>query len=145
MLARVTGVQSVPVAASKDSNGIDASDQAQKTIKAFGESRDRWLVAVAMVSEGVDIPQLRVGVYATNKRTELFFRQVLGRLVRVRGDLPEDVDQTAYMFVPKEEGVIALADAVTRDRRRCDGVAGHRRRGRRAEGWGGRRPEQSVR
>jgi superfamily II DNA or RNA helicase len=115
LLARVTGVQSVPVAASKDLKGIDTSKQAQDTIEAFGQSRDRWLVAVAMVSEGVDIPQLRVGVYATNKRTELFFRQVLGRFVRVRDDLPEDVDQTAYVFVPKEEGIEALADAVTRE------------------------------
>lgn len=115
VLARVTGVPEVPVAASKDSNGLDSSERARGVIKAFGESRDRWLVAVAMVSEGVDIPQLRVGVYATNKRTELFFRQVLGRFVRVREDLPEDVDQTAYMFVPKGEGIEALAGAVTRE------------------------------
>ena len=36
-----------------------------------------------MVSEGVDIPRLRVGVYATTARTELFFRQVIGRFIRV--------------------------------------------------------------
>jgi superfamily II DNA or RNA helicase len=113
VLTRVTGVRNVPVAASKDANGMDNSERARAVITAFGEGRDRWLVAVAMVSEGVDIPQLRVGVYATNKRTDLFFRQVLGRFVRVRSDLPADVDQTAYMFVPKEEHIIALADAVT--------------------------------
>jgi superfamily II DNA or RNA helicase len=115
VLAGVTGVQSIPVAASKDANGLDNSERARKVIQDFGKSRDRWLVAVAMVSEGVDIPQLRVGVYATNKRTELFFRQVLGRFVRMRDDLPKDVDQTAHLFVPKEEGIIALADAVTRE------------------------------
>lgn len=115
VLARVTGVRTVPVAASKGEDGTDSSKQAGAAIEAFKNSRDRWIVAVAMVSEGVDIPKLRVGVYATNKRTELFFRQVLGRLVRVREDLPRDVDQTAYMFVPKEEGIVALADAVTRE------------------------------
>jgi superfamily II DNA or RNA helicase len=115
VLARVTGVRAVPVAASRDEDGADSSGHAKNVIEAFKGSRDRWIVAVAMVSEGVDIPKLRVGVYATNKRTELFFRQVLGRLVRVRADLPEDVDQTAYMFVPKEEAIVALADAVTRE------------------------------
>ena len=35
-----------------------------------------------MVSEGVDIPRLRVGVFATTTTTELFFRQAVGRLVR---------------------------------------------------------------
>lgn len=115
ILARVIGVATVPVAASKDANGLDNSEYARKVIQDFGASRDRWLVAVAMVSEGVDIPQLRVGVYATNKRTELFFRQALGRFVRVRDDLPEDVDQTAHLFIPDEEGILALADAVTRE------------------------------
>jgi superfamily II DNA or RNA helicase len=115
ILAGVIGAPSVPVAASKDANGLDNSEKARKVIEEFGQGRNRWLVAVAMVSEGVDIPQLRVGVYATTKRTELFFRQVLGRFVRVREDLPEDVDQTAHLFVPKEEGIIALADAVTRE------------------------------
>ena len=41
-----------------------------------------WIVAVRMVSEGVDIPRLRVGVYATTTTTELFFRQAVGRFVR---------------------------------------------------------------
>jgi superfamily II DNA or RNA helicase len=115
ILANVTGVPSVPVAASKDAGGLDNSEKAKKVIEEFGEGKDRWLVAVAMVSEGVDIPQLRVGVYATNRRTELFFRQVLGRFVRMRDSLPEDVDQTAHLFVPDEEGVLGLADAVTRE------------------------------
>lgn len=115
IMARVLGVPNVPVAASKDVMGFDNSEKARKVIEAFGASRDRWLVAVAMVSEGVDIPQLRVGVYATNKRTDLFFRQVLGRFVRMRNELPNEVDQTAHLFVPKEEGITALADAVTRE------------------------------
>ncbi len=35
-----------------------------------------------MVSEGVDIPRLRVGVYATAAKTPLIFRQIVGRFVR---------------------------------------------------------------
>lgn len=113
-MKQVAGRNQVLVAASKDADGEDASEQARKVIEDFGKGNARWLVAVAMVSEGVDIPQLRVGVYATTKRTDLFFRQVLGRLVRMR-KLPEEVDQTAYMFIPKEPAVMALADAVTRE------------------------------
>ena len=47
-------------------------------IDRFAAGSARWLVSVLMVSEGVDIPRLRVGVYATAARTELFFRQVVG-------------------------------------------------------------------
>ncbi len=57
---------------------------ASKRIAEFGESEDRWLVAVRMVSEGVDIPRLAVGVYATNASTPLFFAQAVGRFVRAR-------------------------------------------------------------
>ena len=44
----------------------------------------RWLVAVNMVSEGVDVPRLVLAAYATVKRTDLFFRQAVGRVVRRR-------------------------------------------------------------
>ena len=53
-------------------------------ITEFSNSEDRWLVAVRMVSEGVDIPRLAVGVYATNASTPLFFAQAVGRFVRAR-------------------------------------------------------------
>ena len=51
-------------------------------IARFAAGTGSWLVSVLMVSEGVDIPRLRVGVYATSARTELFFRQVVGRFIR---------------------------------------------------------------
>jgi hypothetical protein len=53
-------------------------------IEQFAAGGDRWLVAVRMVSEGVDIPRLSVGVYATNSSTPLFFAQAVGRFVRAR-------------------------------------------------------------
>jgi superfamily II DNA or RNA helicase len=53
-------------------------------IEQFAAGGDRWLVAVRMVSEGVDIPRLAVGVYATNSSTPLFFAQAVGRFVRAR-------------------------------------------------------------
>lgn len=57
----------------------------------------RWLVAVNMVSEGVDVPRLLVAAYATVKRTDLFFRQAVGRIVRRRVDDPDDTLATVFM------------------------------------------------
>ena len=61
-------------------------------IARFAAGSGRWLVSVLMVSEGVDVPRLRVGVYATTARTELFFRQVVGRFIR-RTPAPKRADE----------------------------------------------------
>lgn len=67
---------------------IVVSDEADapKRLVAFSNSTRPWVIAVRMISEGIDIPRLRVCVYATHTRTELFFRQVIGRIIRVTGD-----------------------------------------------------------
>jgi superfamily II DNA or RNA helicase len=66
-----------------------------KKIAAFTGSEDRWMVAVRMVSEGVDVPRLAVGVYATTYSTPLFFAQAIGRFVRARKR-----GETASVFLP---------------------------------------------
>ena len=91
----------------------DDPDASQK-ISDFAESNAPWLVAVRMVSEGVDIPRLRVGVYATNTVTELFFRQAVGRLVRWRSGLGR---QAAYMFIPDDHRLRTFAGAIAEQRR----------------------------
>jgi superfamily II DNA or RNA helicase len=68
-------------------------------IARFAAGADPWIVAVRMVSEGVDIPRLRVGVYATTTTTELFFRQAVGRFVRWTRGVPR---QKAYLFIPDD-------------------------------------------
>jgi superfamily II DNA or RNA helicase len=70
----------------------------------------RWLVAVNMVSEGVDVPRLIVAVYATVKRTDLFFRQAVGRIVRRRPQDPADAIATVYM--PADPTLTQLAERV---------------------------------
>jgi len=70
---------------------------ASQRIKAFRKSDRRWLVSVAMVSEGVDIRRLRVLVYLPSALTELAFRQAMGRVVRSLG--PND-DTRAYVVMP---------------------------------------------
>jgi len=72
---------------------------ASRKIAQFAVDDRPWLVSVRMVSEGVDIPRLRVGVYATTTATELFFRQAVGRFVRWQHGRPS---QKAYVFVPDD-------------------------------------------
>ncbi len=61
---------------------VHTDARASEKLTRFTASRDPWIVAVNMVSEGVDIPRLRVGVYATAAKTPLIFRQIVGRFVR---------------------------------------------------------------
>lgn len=87
---------------------------ASRRIAEFADSDRPWLVAVRMVSEGVDIPRLRVGVFATTTTTELFFRQAVGRLVRWTPGLAE---QTAWLYVPADPRLAAMADRIAEERR----------------------------
>lgn len=82
------------------SDDRDASDR----IDEFREGDSRWMVAVRMVSEGVDVPRLSVGVYATNTSTSLFFAQAVGRFVRARRR-----GETATVFIPSVLPLLELA------------------------------------
>ena len=123
ILAAVSGEQ--PALVLSDDPGASAR------IAAFGASRQRWLVAVRMVSEGVDIPRLSVGVYATSTATPLFFAQAVGRMVRARRR-----GETASVFVPSVPLLLAHAAQMEVQR---DHVLG-------APGAGGElwEPEQSL-
>ena len=87
---------------------------ASARIARYARSSDPWIVAVRMVSEGVDIPRLRVGVFATNTTTELFFRQALGRLVRWTRGLRT---QRAWLYIPDDPRLRKLADGIAEQRR----------------------------
>ena len=82
-------------------------------IARFAAGRDPWIIAVRQVSEGTDIPRLRVGVWATNASTELFFRQVVGRLVRV---VPSVREQDAYLYLPADPMLLRHARALAEER-----------------------------
>ena len=84
---------------------------ASKKISAFAASGDRWMVAVRMVSEGVDIPRLAVGVYATSVSTALFFAQAVGRFVRVRRR-----GETASVFLPSVPVLLGYAAELEAER-----------------------------
>ncbi|WP_152186493.1 DEAD/DEAH box helicase [Segeticoccus rhizosphaerae] len=87
VLESVTG-QKPTVVLSDDSGS-------SRRIEEFAEGEQRWMVAVRMVSEGVDVPRLCVGVYATSTSTPLFFAQAVGRFVRARRR-----GETASVFLP---------------------------------------------
>lgn len=80
-------------------------------IQRFSEGDERWLVAVRMVSEGVDVPRLCVGVYATSASTPLFFAQAIGRFVRARRR-----GETASVFVPSVPILLELGGQLERER-----------------------------
>jgi hypothetical protein len=86
---------------------------ASARIARFAAGTAKWLVAVLMVSEGVDVPRLRVGVYATSARTELFFRQVVGRFVR-RTAAPRE--QMSHLFLPSDPTLKRLAAQIEEER-----------------------------
>lgn len=106
LLVRLLGCP-VPMAISDD----PASSQ---TIADFTRSGLPWLVAVRMVSEGVDIPRLRVGVYASNISTEMYFRQVIGRFVRMRPEL--GAPQESWLYLPKDPMLVGYAQTVEAER-----------------------------
>jgi superfamily II DNA or RNA helicase len=83
-------------------------------IARFAAAADPWIVAVRMVSEGVDIPRLRVGVYATTTTTDLFFRQAVGRFVRWTRGVPR---QKAYLFIPDDPRLRTWATQIADARR----------------------------
>jgi superfamily II DNA or RNA helicase len=78
-----------------------------RKITAFSEGDKRWMVAVRMVSEGVDVPRLAVGVYATTTATPLFFAQAVGRFVRARRR-----GETATIFLPSVLPLLNHAAAI---------------------------------
>lgn len=89
------------------SDEAGASDR----IDEFAQSESRWLVAVRMVSEGVDVPRLAVGVYATSASTPLYFAQAIGRFVRARRR-----GETASIFIPSVPSIQRLASELERER-----------------------------
>jgi superfamily II DNA or RNA helicase len=104
LLEHMTGVR--PTLVLSDESGSSAQ------IAAFTRTRDEWIVAVRMVSEGVDIPRLGVLVYATNTSTPMFFAQAVGRVIRARV-----TGESATVFLPSIPRLRALASDMeaTRD------------------------------
>jgi len=103
LLRTITG--EAPTVVLSDDKG--SSDR----ISEFSAGTTPWLVAVRMVSEGVDVPRLSVGVYATSASTPLFFAQAIGRFVRSRRP-----GETASIFLPSVPNLLLLASEMEAQR-----------------------------
>jgi superfamily II DNA or RNA helicase len=112
--ARAIATRLAAISGEKPELVMSDEPDASRRIAEFASSRRRWLVSVLMVSEGVDIPRLRVGVYATAARTELFFRQVVGRFIRAT---PGPRRQMSYLLMPADPRLKALAHEIELERR----------------------------
>ncbi|KQW49305.1 hypothetical protein ASC77_11525 [Nocardioides sp. Root1257] len=102
-LKQITGESAVVV--------LSDEKAASKKITEFTDSDKRWMVAVRMVSEGVDVPRLAVGVYATTTSTPLFFAQAVGRFVRARNR-----GETASVFLPSVPSLLGFASEMEVER-----------------------------
>lgn len=105
--ARILG----DLTAEKPTVVLSDDPRSTKKIDDFSHSQDRWMVAVRMVSEGVDVPRLAVGVYATATSTPLFFAQAVGRFVRSRRR-----GEVATVFLPTVPVLLAHAATIERQR-----------------------------
>jgi len=80
-------------------------------IKKFRNTQTKWIVSVGMISEGTNIPRLQVCCHLTNIKTEMHFRQILGRILRVT----KSDDQQAVLYMPAEPKLLEYAYRVKDD------------------------------
>ncbi|WP_309240980.1 DEAD/DEAH box helicase [Nocardia sp. BSTN01] len=92
------------ISGSKPAVVLSDDPTSSQRIGEFSSNTDPWMVAVRMVSEGVDVPRLAVGVYATSASTPLYFAQAIGRFVRARR-----TGETASVFLPSVPVLLDLA------------------------------------
>ena len=94
-----------------DRGALRREGRRRRRSPTFTEGDARWMVAVRMVSEGVDVPRLAVGVYATTTSTPLFFAQAVGRFVRARSR-----GETASVFLPSVPSLLGFASEMEVER-----------------------------
>lgn len=80
-------------------------------IERYRRSNAQWIVSVGMISEGTDIPRLQVCCHMSSVKTELYFRQVLGRILRVN----DTINQQAWLFTFAEQNLIQFSEQIEQD------------------------------
>jgi superfamily II DNA or RNA helicase len=86
-------------------------DDAISTIKKYKQGNSKWIISVGMISEGTNIPRLRVCCHLTRVKTELYFRQVLGRILRA----DDKSNLKGYLYIPAEPTLIEYSNRVAED------------------------------
>ena len=80
-------------------------------IERYRQSDAQWIVSVGMISEGTDIPRLQVCCHMSSVKTELYFRQVLGRILRVNST----INQQAWLYTFAEQSLIEFSERIEQD------------------------------
>lgn len=86
-------------------------DEPSHKINEFRNSSINWIVSVGMISEGTDIPRLQVCCHLSRVKTELYFRQVLGRILR----MTTSIDQQAWLFTFAEPKLVEFANRIAEE------------------------------
>jgi len=84
---------------------------AQSSIEQFKNGHSPWIISIGMISEGTDIPRLQICCHLSNVRTELYFRQVLGRILRTT----DSTNQEAWLYTFAEENLVRFAEEIEQD------------------------------
>jgi superfamily II DNA or RNA helicase len=80
-------------------------------IQQFRYAQTKWIISVGMISEGTNIPRLQICCHLTNIKTEMHFRQILGRILRITASN----NQEAIMYMPAEPKLLDYAYRVKQD------------------------------
>ncbi|WP_017789268.1 hypothetical protein, partial [Vibrio vulnificus] len=80
-------------------------------INGYRNGTTQWIISVGMISEGTDIPRLQVCCHLSFVKTELYFRQVLGRILRTH----ESSNQQAWLYTFAEESLVSFAEQIEQD------------------------------
>ena len=80
-------------------------------INTFKFNSEKWIISVGMISEGTNIPRLRVCCHLTRVKTELHFRQVLGRILRSNNE----TSQEGFLYMPAEPNLLEYATRVAQE------------------------------
>ena len=87
----------------------------ERLIQNFKRSVKKWIISIGMISEGTNIPRLRVCCYLSLVTTELYFRQVLGRVLRAQGSDPG----MGYFITPAHPRLLDFASRVSEEVPHC--------------------------
>lgn len=101
LVREVTGVNPVVL------THHDGDDVTAEKLSKFRDGAEPYLVAVNMVSEGCDIRRLRSVVFCRYTESEMLFRQIVGRVLRVT---PGDDGTAASVHLPTFPRMKAFAD-----------------------------------
>ncbi|MFA0130812.1 DEAD/DEAH box helicase family protein [Vibrio splendidus] len=80
-------------------------------IERYRQNDAQWIVSVGMISEGTDIPRLQVCCHMSSVKTELYFRQVLGRILRVNGP----INHNAWLYTFAEQSLVEFSERIEQD------------------------------